>query len=285
LTIQAYIDDSGVSGTDAVFVLAGFIGNAEKWAAFSEAWSQHLKQGPSIRYLKMNEAAKLRGEFRSWEPEERDRKLAGCVQIIKQFRPDKGIYFINDLIAWKQIVHKMKVKTLADPHFHGFNAIISGVCNEALDSGIDEEVEIIFDQHVIFGPRVSFWYPALKEMIELTNSERVERVKKILPPVPMFRDDRQFVPLQAADILAWLLRTTFRDRIPGLETAWRYPTPTGFEWLAEELLPSIPPSQYSTIWGHERIARIQELSIEMRNSQEMGEIIVKWQKRLGVTPE
>jgi hypothetical protein len=163
--------------------------------------------------------------------------------------------------------------------------MIAGVCNEVLDSGIDDEVEIIFDEHVIFGPRVSFWYPALKEVIELTNPERADRVKKVLPPAPLFRDDRKFVPLQAADILAWLLRTTFSDRVPGLETEWRYPKPTGLEWLAEQLLPLLPASKYSTIWGHERIARIQQLSIEMRDDPKLAHTIVKWRKLLGITPE
>ena len=91
LPIQAYIDDSGVKGTHAVFVLAGFMGNAERWAEFSDAWSDYLKLAPSVRYVKMNEAVKLNGEFRSWKPEERDRKLAGCADIINRFQPDTGI--------------------------------------------------------------------------------------------------------------------------------------------------------------------------------------------------
>lgn len=261
------------------------MGNAERWAEFSDASGDHLKLSPSVRYLKMNEAVKLKGEFRSWGAAERDNKLAGCAQIINRFRPDRGIYFINDLIAWKQFMPERRIRTLADPHFHGFNAMISAVCNEALDMGVDEQIEIIFDQHVIFGPRVSLWYPALKEMIELTNPERAERVRNILPSAPLFRDDQKFSPLQAADILAWLLRHAFSDRIPGSETAWRHPQPSGFEWLAEEILPSLQPSKYSTIWGHERIARMHELSLEMSDSPQMAEMIIKWQKRLGIAPE
>jgi Protein of unknown function (DUF3800) len=285
LTIQAYIDDSGVKGTTCVFVLAGFISEAAKWAAFSDAWNLHLKQPPSIQYLKMNEAVKLKGEFRSWSPTDRDRKLLGCARIINQFRPDAGIYFINDLVAWKQFIPERRIKTLADPHFHGFHAMISAVCNEAMDMGINEQIEIIFDQHVIFGPRVALWYPALKEMIELTNPERVEQVRNVLPSAPLFRDDQKFAPLQAADILAWLLRHAFSDRIPGSETVWRYPQPSGFEWLSAEIVPSLRRSKYSTIWGHERIANMHKLSLEMSDSPAMAEMLIKWQKLLGITPE
>jgi len=281
LTIQAYIDESGIKGTDAVFVLAGFIARAERWAAFSDAWKEHLSDPPSIEYLKMNEAVKLDGQFRFWDAEARDRKLAGCVAIIQEYAPDCGIYFINDLVAWEKIVPQNFVKSLSDPQFMGFHAIILAVCNEVMDSGTKEELEIIFDEHLIFGPRVSLWYPVIKEMIQTTKDPRVHDVSSIMPTMPMFKDDRKFIPLQAADMLAWFLRTTFRDRVPGLETVWRKPAPMGFGWLASELLRDLPHSKYSTIWGHERIARIQELSREMEPAPEL---LAKWRERLGIRP-
>lgn len=285
MTIQAYIDDSGVKGTDAVFVLAGFIGRAENWAQFSDAWKAHLKRPPSVRYIKMNEAAKLDGEFRFWRPHERDEKLRGCAEIIKSFRPDKGIYFINDLVAWDQIVFGNAVKLLNDPHFLSFYGMIAAVCNEAMDCSPDERLDIIFDNHAILGPRIALWYPVVKEMYETLSPagltpKGLTDISSVMPVSPMFRDDREFLPLQAADILAWLLRCTFRDRVPGLESEWRRSI-TGFEWLAEEILPHIPPSDYSTVWGHERIARMQEMS---REQELPPELLAKWREQLGIRP-
>jgi hypothetical protein len=92
LVIQAYIDDSGTKGTDPVFTLAGFIGAAEKWAALSNSWRDHLKAPPSIKYFKMNEAAKLDGQFRFWEAKNRDDKLHGFVDIIKRHTPQQAIH-------------------------------------------------------------------------------------------------------------------------------------------------------------------------------------------------
>jgi hypothetical protein len=218
LTIQAYIDDSGVKGTDPVFVLAGFIGKAEKWASFSDDWKRHLDESPSVKYLKMNEAAKLDGEFRFWTKVKRDQKLRGCIEVIKRFLPDAGIYLLNDLVAWQQIITN-PVKTLADPHFMAFQAIIGAICNEVLDSGANEPVEIIFDEHFIFGPRIAHWYPVTKEMIQTSKDKRINAISHLLPSHPMFRNDKEFAPLQAADILAWLLRNAFMDRLPGLQTA------------------------------------------------------------------
>jgi hypothetical protein len=277
LPIQAYIDDSGVRGTDPVFVLTGYIDRADKWAEFSDAWKTCLAQLPSVRYLKMYEAAKLNGEFRFWNETERDKKLQACVDVIKRFPPATGLYFISDLIAWDRLVDN-PVKTLTDPHFAGFYAVISGVCNEALDSGTTEEVEIIFDEHLIFGPRVALWYPVVREMFETSTNPDLRNISPIMPPAPLFRDDRKFAPLQAADMLAWMMRNAFKDRLPGLESVWR-PAHSGFEWLAAQFLPLIRPSKYSTIWGDKRIARIQELSQEM---QYAPHLLAKWRKQLGI---
>ena len=205
--------------------------------------------------------------------------LKGFVEVMKRFVPDAGLYLINDLVAWEHFVGN-PLKILADPHFHAFLAIIAVVCNEVLDSGVNEQVEIIFDEHVIFGPRVALWYPVVKEMIQRSKIEEINAISNILPPHPMFRDDKQFVPLQAADILAWLLRNSFKDRLPGLETAWR-PRETGFEWLADDLLSHIPPSKHSTIWADDSIARMQQLSQEMEIAPEL---LLKWQKQLGIKP-
>ena len=162
LMIQGYIDDSGTKGTDLVFTLAGFIGPAEKWAALSNNWRDHLKTPPSIRFLKMNEAAKLDGEFRFWEAKDRDAKLVGFVDIIKRHTPQKAIHVTIDLKAFERHMAPHLYKPMSNPYFIGSNAIMAGIGHEVLDSGILEEPEIIFDEHLIFGPRLKMWYPLIK---------------------------------------------------------------------------------------------------------------------------
>jgi hypothetical protein len=281
LTIQAYIDDSGVIGTDPIFVLAGFMARAEQWAAFSDAWKSYLDEPPSLQYLKMNEAAKLKGEFRGWTDEQRDRKLRGLVEIIKRFPPSKAIYALIDLIAWEEIMAPGLAKPMANPYYMGFHVVLSGVCHEVVDSGQSDEIELIFDKQVIFGPRIALWYPVVKDSIATAQPEELNRIANALPPSPMFRDDRKFVPLQAADILAWLIRTAFSDRLPGPESAFR-PKDTGFGWIAAELSPVIPMSDYSSDFGHERMARVNELSKEFHFAPELLE---KWRRHLGITRE
>jgi hypothetical protein len=76
-----------------------------------------------------------------------------------------------------------------------------------------------------------------------------------MPVEPIFRDDVDFVPLQASDLLAWLVRR----ELNGLDHT--------FDW--------IPNAMYGLTWsGHrqlfhrERLQRILDLSIQQPVSDE-----------------
>jgi hypothetical protein len=65
-------------------------------------------------------------------------------------------------------------------------------------------------------------------MFETSTNPDLRNISPIMPAAPLFRNDRQFVPLQAAGMLAWMMRNAFKDRLPGLESVWR-PAYSGFE--------------------------------------------------------
>lgn len=247
--IQAYIDDSGTRGTHPIFTMAGFIGEAEKWVSLSNAWHDHLQAQPSIRYLKMAEAVKLSRQFRNWKPCERDEKLKGFVEVIKTHTPQKAIHFTVDLQAFEQ--HMAAHAPMSDPMFTGCYVILAGVCHEVLDSGPPQQIEVIFDEHVIVGPRVKLWYPIIKANFKGREEYDLARLADVLPPEPMFKSDEEYLPLQAADVIAWLFRTAFSGE--------RHE----FEWIAEELRPVIPMSSYSSVFDAKRMERIHEMSLEM----------------------
>ncbi len=82
--MEAYADDSG-TGDPPVFLLAGFVGRAERWAEFSERWIEALRGRPRLKYFKMKEAAALEGQFKGWSESDRDKRLATLVDIIKDY--------------------------------------------------------------------------------------------------------------------------------------------------------------------------------------------------------
>lgn len=105
--LQAYIDES-FSNESSIYAMAGFIASAEKWAAFSDEWSQFLDMGPSIEHFKMNDAMKLVGEFRGWREGSRDEKLkllmgtiadhtSGAVACVISRDQYESVFRANDL--------------------------------------------------------------------------------------------------------------------------------------------------------------------------------------------
>lgn len=248
--IQAFLDESGTKGTHPIFTFAGFIGRAEVWAKFSQEWSVWINRPPRIEYLKMAEAVKFDKEFRKFGESQRNDKLRGCVEIIKEHLPQWAIHVTVDIAEWHRVLAPDTPRMLSDPYFTSFFGILSGVCYEMLDTMVPEEFEVIFDIHSIFQPRINIWYEFVKEMVRVIHDEALGR---IMPPSPLFRDDKVFVPLQAADVLAWLFRTAFSGER------------TEFEWIAEELSPLIPMSKYSTFYTGKRIEDVRSLSFELQH--------------------
>ena len=247
MPLQAVIDESGVEGTDPVFVFAGFLGQAERWAEFSDEWQVWAEARPAIRYLKMNEAAKLKGEFRHWSSRARDAKLEGFIEIIRRF-PEKAIYATLDTVALR--ARPDFTENLVGSGYHGmFFSVLAGVCYEILEAKTFPvgPFEIIFDEHLIFGPRIRLWYPLIRtNLIEKYDAE----LAKVLPAHPIFKDDQEFRPLQAADVIAWLFRTAASGQR------------TQFEWIADRLEPVIPMSVYSGHFDGKRLDKIAAMSRE-----------------------
>ena len=75
MVLQAYVDESGSENEHPALIMSGYIASAEKWAAFSDEWDSALRMKPSLESFKMNDAVRLRGHFRHWDPKVRDERL------------------------------------------------------------------------------------------------------------------------------------------------------------------------------------------------------------------
>jgi Protein of unknown function (DUF3800) len=213
--IQAYVDDSGNDGRGPVFLFSALIGEAEKWATFSDEWDACLRDAPSIRYFKMDEAAGNNKEFYGFSNIERDDKVRRLCRIINGVGATE-ISTSLELAAFDNTWRKTAGRPLCEPYFFPFQAMNMGVAYQVGAMGVREPYEIFFDEQVIFGPRAKAWYPILRAF-------QVEAVRALMPVEPFFRSDHDVLPLQAADLTAWIER---QKRSGGLRE---------FEWLDSEL--------------------------------------------------
>src|SRR5215213_1127091 len=82
----------------------------------------------------------------------------------------------------------------AQPYFLCFYGLALGIIKSKVDLDINCDVDLIFDEQSTLGDKVLSWWPYVKEML----SPALDDFSR-----PIFRNDRKFRPLQAADLYAW----------------------------------------------------------------------------------
>lgn len=258
MPIQAFIDESGGKGQGPVFLFAGLMGEAEEWAVFSHDWKLCLQEAPRISRFKMHEAAGLTGQFAHWSIAARDKKLEALASVLN--RPCfRAIHCtIPDLDAYLGAMGGWVVKPMSDPYFTPFQIILMGVCFDLLERGHNEQCEVIFDEHLIFGPRARLWYPVIKSAIDPAEVH-------VFPTEPIFKNDENTMPLQAADLLAWL----FRRETSGMEHT--------FHWIPAALS-SVEMSPWSDFLTGERMRKIVAQSKDVAAT--LTEKMIKEYRRL-----
>lgn len=257
MPVQVFADESGGQGHSGHFVMASLMADAESWLAFSQEWSVCLQQTPAIRYFKMTEAVGLNGEFHRWSESARNDKLRSLARVINRY-VNFYIHSIIDLSAFNDVWKKLRLVGSRDPYFWPFQNTMLAAGYILLDYGLRERFEMIFDEHVIFGPRAKVWYPVLREMIRIKDPE----LYPILPVDPLFRSDDEFLPLQASDLFAWCAR----EQADGGENS--------FDWLLAELR-NVRRTEYSQYYDAERMKSVVRMSYEMLQENNIPQEFIK----------
>lgn len=244
MVLQAFIDDSGSKGQDKYFVFAGILGIADEWGIFSDAWRACLQEAPAVRGpFKMRDAARLQSQFFGWPKEQRDEKLRALARIVNEHNR-VCVQCTFDLGAHKESWAKLN-KPMNEPYFWAYHVMIMALGFEVYDLGFtDKRFEIIFDDNVIHGLRAKRWYPMIREVIRAREPD----LFPILPVDPVFRDDEDCVPLQAADMFAWCTRRNTT-----------HPDEPKFDWLLDEM-PNVKGSHHSQFYDADRMFDVLRLT-------------------------
>ncbi len=197
VAIQGFVDESGTKDGQK-FVFSALLSDAEKWAHFSDEWDACLKMSPRIQYFKMDNAAGLDGEFYGFTERQRDEKLRALCQVVNTLEPTE-VSAVEDMQKFAMTLGADDRRPLSEYYFFPFHTININVAYTVGDMGITQPYEIFFDEHKIFGPRAKAWYPVVRSLQEKT-------IQDLMPIEPLFRSDRDVLPLQAADLFAWLVR-------------------------------------------------------------------------------
>jgi hypothetical protein len=194
LVLQFCIDDSK-NGPD--FVLAGYVATVENWEHFSDDWQERLAHS-GLTYLKGNTLTRI---LRQLEPDERELRLAEFGQLIRKY-VSYGLEFSVSYLDYKWFTKRAKkmgrvvARRFNNPHIIGFGLLLDTVAIIENARGTLERIECIFDRDIDN-------HKFLEREYRLTYSFFPKHIKQMMSPDPLFRDDREFMPLQAADLRAW----------------------------------------------------------------------------------
>lgn len=217
MALQVYIDDSGSDPQSHIFVLAGLIAPAEAWSEFSYEWSEALERSPKLAYFKMSEAASMRGQFGAWKGWNRElinERLVELSIIIKKYSTAQ----VSACISHSDFEETIKnLPTFGSnrtvKHNHPYNTLwhylVSHMWLECIKLNISEPVDYIFDDQIGFTADAIHTWEIMKR--QLLNVMAPNHLGFIGSP-PVFRDDKDFLPIQAADMIAWSNRRVLEGR-------------------------------------------------------------------------
>jgi hypothetical protein len=212
LNFQAFIDESETPNGE--FVLGGHIAAPEAWALFAKEWEELLPFGTladnSKHYhFKMSEMAMTRERMQRVRPFYNI--IEKHVLVSMSVRLNITDFERAQRRAVDFLVNNMKIVIdfgfWTNPYYFAFRMLVDRFHAEhqlfakALHS--DRNVDFIFDDRSEKAPILAAW--------DEYKSRQEAHIRDRFGATPRFENDREFLPLQAADLWVWWVRKWYED--------------------------------------------------------------------------
>jgi hypothetical protein len=235
VAVRAFADDSGSGGDSRFFVLGGFMADLPTWEKFSDDWDEALRTTPAIDYFKMSEAESLKKQFdrsKGWTEQSRDKKIDVLIDIINAYDLFQGSCEVSvedyDATVGAAIGGKRFKGVYEDPYvylFIGVVALFSSMEHrwEHAMRGVASDALVIFGDGIHTGDDPQPVDFVFDEGKRLTDRSARTHYEESLKPLDVFRgklgsvdfrNDNEFMPLQAADLSAWQRRRRLCSQEP-----------------------------------------------------------------------
>jgi len=197
-TLKAFVDDSGSGGDSVWVVLAGYTGTAEGGDRFNAMWLSALHDSPSIAYFKSKEAERLKDQFAGFTKDQRDAKLDALIGVIGNCA-ERAVCVRARQRDYDDIFKGKIPERYDSPYYFLFPLLIGAAVNIERIDGFSEATEFVFDTDQRFD---RLQYEMVPKLLPLQSfSGGIVNVT--------YCDDKEILPLQAADLLAWQIRRAF----------------------------------------------------------------------------
>lgn len=220
MNLTAYIDESGTHDASEVIAVAGFLSDTSKWVNFSVQWESALDDFGLSGGFHMADFANRVPPYDVWTEEERRQRLSRLLNIIKN----------NALVSFGVSFQKKAFDLLFSDRA---KAICGGpyglaAMNCYMDVGRKLH-DLNWDGRVAYVLESGAKGAGQMSRVFLSNLNRPEQSEGLHLLSLRFERKREFLPLQAADILAYELYKQLPKTLKLDSRAPRYP----LKFLAE----------------------------------------------------
>lgn len=202
MTLRFYIDDSG-KDDPPVFVLGGIVIEGDRLESFEAEWNRVLAAAPAIPYFKMKEANGRRGAFKGMPAADRDLKVTHLGAVLRSH----ALATLSVIVRhedYRRVFESQMMRSMDRPYQIMFHLAIVGGYKLCRRLGLDGEADFVFDRQLEHEQQLRDSLPALRRDME-------PQIAKFLGANPRHADDKEEVALQAADMVAWHVRRSWRE--------------------------------------------------------------------------
>jgi hypothetical protein len=202
--LKAFIDDSGSGGDSPWFVLAGYLGAAEAWDAFDRRWRAALDGPPKLEYFKHSQMYRPETQWGQFKSEgQRNERLDRFIEVIGGHAL-RAIYVRVKQQDYDEIIEPYVPPMWRNPYYFLFIGFLSSATSTERWAGTSRKIEFFFDNNQEVEKPSQRLYSQVCGLPQFAGS--VEGIH--------YKDEKQFLPLQAADLLAWEVRRRFSVEEP-----------------------------------------------------------------------
>lgn len=198
--LRAYVDDSGKEDSSPTQVLAGYAAMGDSWERFSQEWQEILKRA-GVDGFHMVDAWRMARPYHDLGPIRRNQLIIDLVGCITRHVEHAFVVSI-DLEPFAYWFGRTEFKHPATrPYPVAFHFILSMICDYRFRRRYDRELEVFFD---VQGGESQ---EGILQTVENHRTIAASFGRDLVDvPTPHFIPDDGCPPLQAADLLAWLVR-------------------------------------------------------------------------------
>lgn len=211
MVMQAFFDESGNAPDQEMIVVGGLLASAENWIQFTRKWVAMRTRAPGADYVKYSELVRGEGQFadsKGWDERLRTERLSEIAALIKE-------HCVGFIYSAMEHRHFQQVQRLNLHHRNAFTDLpyshvamksIGPTLAMLLEHEITERCDFYFDKVAGVDVLIQSLWPSFETLPNELPEELVAGRQRPVIGSVRFEKDNEFEPLQAADIIAGMMR-------------------------------------------------------------------------------